>query len=134
MKKLSVSAIILAAFCCCAEVIDLTKETFWQPLDNVLFFENTITSNGRAFLKSKNVFDIDPAKKYTIKLSVTGKNVPAFVYVAFLPLGKYGEDLSTYTFQGHRNTLAQVLADAKKATKNCWSMTEQIGKYALPHA
>lgn len=114
MKKLSVSTLILAAFCCCAEVIDLTKEAFWQPLDNVLFFENTITSNGRAFLKSKNVFDIDPAKKYTIKLSVKGKNVPAQIYVAFLPLGKYNEDLATSTFYCMRNTLTQVAADAKK--------------------
>lgn len=117
MKILSILTVISAFLCCNAEVIDLTNDSVWQPLDNVLFHEKTITATGRAMLRSKQIFNVDPAKKYTIKLTAASKNVPAMVYVAFIPLGKYNEELATSTFYCHRNTLTQVAADAKKGDK-----------------
>lgn len=117
MKFLSILTAVFAFLCCNAEVIDLTDAAVWQPLDNVLFHEKTITATGRAMLRSKQIFNVAPAKKYTIKLTAASKNVPAMVYVAFIPLGKRNEELDTSSFHCHRNTLTQVAADAKKGSK-----------------
>lgn len=114
MKLFSVLTIISTVFCCYAEVINLTDADTWMPCGNVLFHNDTATSTGKVFLRSKQIFNIDPAKKYSIKLSIVSKNVPATVYVAFLPLGKNNAELHTYSFQAHPNTLTQVAADAKK--------------------
>lgn len=101
-----------------AEVIDLTSKDLWIPMKNVEFSEGKMVNNGRAMYRSKKLIPIDPAKKYTIKLTVSapGAKRSSAVLFGMYPANAKGQLITARYLQSNPGTLTQVVETAAKGS------------------
>lgn len=118
--KMTIAAIAAAgAVLSAAEVIDLNNKDFWIPLKNVTFSEGQMVNEGRTMYRSKKTIAIDPAKKYTISMTVSNAEGKKSSYLLFgmSPATAKGGQISASSLQSIKDTFTQVVADAKKGDK-----------------
>lgn len=121
ITKFAVCAAVLAgAAVVSAETLDFTKPgQFLNPMRKSITEANgQIKTKGKTFLISKQTFTIDPAKKYTVKVTVDGNTVkPSALYIGFQVIDANGRAYSAVNWQGQHYTFTQVVRDAKKGDK-----------------
>lgn len=122
-KFVAAAAVMSGALLYGAEVIKFpAKDAFSKSLVmkgvTVTFNEDNILCSGKAMLTSKKAIDIDPAKKYTLKLTAIGNDkVPTTIYVGFAMRNAKDQATDAIHWQGFANTLTEVVAEAPKGAK-----------------
>ena len=108
---LTMSSVLLPA----AEVINLTDKNLWIPVKNVEFSEGKMVNNGKTMFRSKNVIAIDPAKKYTFKMTMAaaGAEKSSLVLYGMMAAEAKGGAIASRYIQSIPGTFTQVAADAK---------------------
>ena len=134
--KLSVCAMTFAGmFLASAETIDLTEKTFFRKnMGTFSVGDKQFTTTGMTFLMATKSFDVDPAKKYTYKVTVNG-NIPkdSRLYIGFDLYDAAGKAHQAIAWQGIASTFTQPTKDAKKGdtviyVKNAasWSLSGSV--------
>lgn len=116
MKKIFPTLILaFAAAALSAADIDYMDAKNWSPRKNVTFADGAITVTGKAELICRNVFAVDPAKKYTVKLTVqrTNGTKTSLVYVCFRPLDANRRWFPAEAVTAIRGTETQLTAPVK---------------------
>ena len=117
--KMTVAAIATASsVLVAAEVIDLTSKDLWLPMKNVEFSEGKMVNDGRAMYRSKKLIAIDPAKKYTIKMTVSapGAKRSSAVLFGMYPANAKGQLITARYLQSNPGTFTQVVETAEKGS------------------
>ena len=120
MKKIfTFFALTWMAYCAGAAEIDYMDAKSWHTRKNVTFADGAITVSGKAELISRNVFTVDPAKKYTVKVTVarTSGTKPSLVYVVLNPLDSSRRWISANTVSPAAGTETQLTAPVKSGDK-----------------
>ena len=120
MKKIfTFFALTWMAYCAGAAEIDYMDAKSWHARKNVTFADGAITVSGKAELISRNVFTVDPAKKYTVKVTVarTSGTKPSLVYVVLNPLDSSRRWISANTVSPAAGTETQLTAPVKSGDK-----------------
>ena len=115
--KLTVAAVAAAGSVLIgAEVIDLTNKDLWLPMKNVEFSEGKMVNNGRAMFRSKKLIAIDPAKKYTFKMTIAAPEAQKSSYMLWglFPANAKGQLLTARTLQSYPGTFTTVVEAAPK--------------------
>ena len=118
--KLSVCAMTFAGmFLASAETLDLSEKTFFRKnMGTFSVGEKQFSTTGMTFLMAAKPFDVDPAKKYTYKLTVNG-NIPKDfrLYIGFELFSADGKAHQAIAWQGISSTFTQPTRDARKGDK-----------------
>ena len=91
----------------------------WHPNKNAVFTDGTITVTGKTQLNCRKVFPVDPAKKYTVKVTVarTSGTNPSLVYVVLNPLDSSRRWIPANTVSPAAGTETQLTAPVKSGDK-----------------
>ena len=120
MKKIfTFFALTWMAYCAGAAEIDYMDAKNWHPRQNVTFADGAITVTGKAQLNCRKVFPVDPAKKYTVKVTVarTSGTKPSLVYVVLNPLDSSRRWISANTVSPAAGTETKLTAPVKSGDK-----------------
>ena len=115
--KIAACAMVFAsASMASAETINLAEKDFFKnPTGNYSTTGTEITTKGMTSLFSKQMIDVDPAKKYSFKMTVSNsapKNL--MLYVGFNLIDANGKAHAAFAWQGVTNSFTKVTRDAKK--------------------
>lgn len=116
-KLIMAAAAVSSAVLCGAEVINYSTKGGIKNIfgKKVTFKENSVVCQGQSILAGKKIIEIDPAKKYTLKLTAVGNAEKSTVlYAGFSMLDAKGRTTVAHNWQGYPGTLTEVAADAKK--------------------
>lgn len=99
-----------------AETFNLAEKNYLKKqLGNHSTTGTEFSTKGKTFLLSSKIFDVDPAKKYSFKMTVSEKNSKRTrVYIGFLLYDVNGRDYAAHCWQGHAPSFTQVTKAAKK--------------------
>ena len=70
MKFLTAAVGIIAALTACGETFSLNSPNDWDSAQKIAASDGVLSLPGNAILKSKKLFPVDPAKKYTLSAIV----------------------------------------------------------------
>ena len=117
VAAIALSAISLSA----AEVINLTGKDMWKEYigkGKVAYTEGQFTTDGYVMLGCSKLIEIDPAKTYTLKMTLVGNNAKRTTnYIGFDCVNPQGRGGAAYAWQGKNASFTQVTRDAKKGDK-----------------
>ena len=134
MKKTAFFLTLAAlSFSLNAAEFDYMDAKNWHPRQNVTFADDAITVTGKAQLNCRKVFPVDPAKKYTIKVTAarTSGTKPSLVYVVLNPLDGSRRWISANTVSPVPGTETQLTAPVKSGDKVIF--VKDASKWKLSH-
>lgn len=102
-----------------AETFNLAKQNFfWKPKKGFTTNGTEFTTTGMTFLSSQKLYDVDPAKKYSVKIKVNS-SVPRVccLYVGFELHDAKGKSYQAVSWQGYPETFTQITRPAKIGDK-----------------
>ena len=103
----------------------INSPDYWKAAESKLsaavsMADGILSTKGRVMVVGKR-FPIDPAKKYTLKLSAMSPNAEgkefSLVFAGFNVFDKNGRQISSYNVSVMPGTLTEVAADAAKGSK-----------------
>ncbi len=107
------------SFCIYAVETDYMAAGSWYAGKNVTFADGKIVITGKAELVCRNVFPVDPNKKYIIKVEAarTAGTKPSLVYIAFRPLDSKGQWIPASAVTAVQGTETTLTAPVKAGDK-----------------
>lgn len=120
--KSIVAAIAFAALSLsAAEVINLTEKGALKRVlgkGDIVYGENQFTVPGWTMLELPKLIKIDPAKKYTVKMTLVGNpQKRVSIYIGYNPSSSKKGGGAAQIWQGAQKSFTQLTRDAKKGDK-----------------
>ena len=118
MKKTLALLVAMTLATAMADTIKLNAPEVWKPAPKgrVTFNEDSfaIDGKGRILLISSAVFDVDPFKTYTIKMTIKNEGTENFTtLIGYIPLYADGKNLPCIAVRDTRGSLTELAEDAK---------------------
>ena len=107
------TAIFAGAAIASAETVNFIQENaFHNPTKKLLTIaDGQLKTKGQVMLYSKKAFDVDPSKKYTIKVTVSGNTVkPSNIFIGYYLLDNNLRSASAVNWQGVQDTFTSRVA------------------------
>ncbi|MBR4664144.1 MAG: hypothetical protein IKO93_09745, partial [Lentisphaeria bacterium] len=125
VAKMMVGAALLAAFGTLVAQdppTALNSAADWNKNANVTDVDGAINVKKNNIILFSKKFDIDPAKKYTLKFSCRAVNIEkdgdrSLIYAGFSVFDKNGRILNCFNCLPVANTMTEVVEDAPKGAK-----------------